>query len=399
PTVSEFVGSVSYPLTIALVGLSPYINRIRALVEIASWKGSWYDSWLIVAAWWTICLFSAACIRYFLPFAVLVSLVATPWTNRPQSTSEPITETHLQTIIADVTAIYSLMPSVALPVHSPSTYLRIVAFLYPPYLALTRLVPIEVFLGICGSFVLIARAPWFILLQQIVWKSAWIRWLCYHLWSRLSGYPLEMHVLPPEPLRTTADPSSSRRFMFTVYENQRWWMGLDWQPALLPAERPSWCAASLEPQSPPSMFQLPTRATVQLPDGVGKTIKRTAIWHWEEPEWQVVVRLSEADQWSRVHKPLPVPSEENPGLLARAAGRMKESSTLSGLGSSGSHGDIPEHTDGEESESSSAETITDADGWVYYDNKWENPSNKGGLGKYTRCRKWTRVAIVDEVVE
>lgn len=29
-------------------------------------------------------------------------------------------------------------------------------------------------------------------------------------------------------------------YRFTIYENQRWWMGLDWTAALLPQERPSW---------------------------------------------------------------------------------------------------------------------------------------------------------------
>lgn len=27
---------------------------------------------------------------------------------------------------------------------------------------------------------------------------------------------------------------------FTVFENQRWWVGLDWTHALLPGERASW---------------------------------------------------------------------------------------------------------------------------------------------------------------
>jgi hypothetical protein len=30
---------------------------------------------------------------------------------------------------------------------------------------------------------------------------------------------------------------------FTVFENQRWWVGLDWTHALLPGERASWCVS------------------------------------------------------------------------------------------------------------------------------------------------------------
>lgn len=43
--------------------------------------------------------------------------------------------------------------------------------------------------------------------------------------------------------------------------------------------------------------------------------------------------------------------------------------------------------------------LTDSDGWVYADNKWEAPSPKGGLGKYTRYRVWTRSAVLVEEIE
>jgi len=45
------------------------------------------------------------------------------------------------------------------------------------------------------------------------------------------------------------------------------------------------------------------------------------------------------------------------------------------------------------------EIDTDPDGWIYGDNKWEGASAKGGLGKYTRYRRWTRVAVLSETVE
>ena len=51
---------------------------------------------------------------------------------------------------------------------------------------------------------------------------------------------------------------------------------------------------------------------------------------------------------------------------------------------------IPAHED---------DILTDTDGWVYGDNKWEAPSSKGGMGKYTRYRRWTRIAILTETVE
>jgi hypothetical protein len=48
---------------------------------------------------------------------------------------------------------------------------------------------------------------------------------------------------------------------------------------------------------------------------------------------------------------------------------------------------------------SDEEPMTDTDGWVYGDNKWEGQGSKGGIGKYTRYRRWTRVAVVQETVQ
>jgi len=44
-------------------------------------------------------------------------------------------------------------------------------------------------------------------------------------------------------------------------------------------------------------------------------------------------------------------------------------------------------------------TFTDPDGWTFGDNKWENTSDKGGMGKYTRTRRWTRIAVLREETE
>jgi len=131
-----------------------------------------------------------------------------------------------------------------------------------------------------------------------------------------------------------ATVTARAQFAFTVYENQRWWMGLDWTAALLPGERPSWCNASQAALPPPAAFALPAPTTTFLPvDGAPDTREqRTATWAWAEPEWRVVVR------------------------------RDGESS--------------PDAVEGAENTEE-----TDADGWVYADNKWESHSGKGGLGK------------------
>jgi len=60
----NFVNAVPVPLTTVLVGLAPYISRIRQAAEIISWRSSWADSWFILAAWWALCLLAELGLRY-----------------------------------------------------------------------------------------------------------------------------------------------------------------------------------------------------------------------------------------------------------------------------------------------------------------------------------------------
>jgi len=54
--LADFVSSVPPPLTITLVRLSTNITWVRRTFEIISWKSPWEESWLLVAAWWALCL-------------------------------------------------------------------------------------------------------------------------------------------------------------------------------------------------------------------------------------------------------------------------------------------------------------------------------------------------------
>ena len=242
----------------------------------------------------------------------------------------------------DLTSLHSLLPSFPtipaslFPSAFPSTALvRVCAIAFVPYLILTHLIPVRVLVGLSGTVVLTYRAPFARLLRAALWRSAFVRWAIYRCWAALSGIPLPSPIPGPAVGATAANTTvtAKLRFAFTAYENQRWWMGLDWTAALLPGERPSWCSASQAPLAPPAMFALPAPTTIFLPvDGVSDSReKRTATWAWAEPEWQVVVRR-----------------DGEPSTDVEAVEAMEE---------------------------------TDADGWVYGDNKWESHSGKGGIGK------------------
>ncbi|KAF9264236.1 hypothetical protein L218DRAFT_863273 [Marasmius fiardii PR-910] len=400
----DFLNSVPYPLTAVLIRLAPSLSVVRYGAEVFSWSTSWYDSFLAIAAWWGICLFLDTTVRYLLPIAIVSGwFVAKTNATNERNTLPPITENALQTAIADLTAIQTYVPSLKdliRPIPSRSVLLRVCALLYIPYLALTHYVPLRVLVGVMGTVALSWCSPWAAVIRTSINRSAWCRWGAYNAYSFLTGQPLPSRSQPVEVLADTKpnEPANMLRFLFTIYENQRWWMGLDFSAALLPSERPSWSTQSQQPVAPPNLFTLPEDSVVYLHDRQGRRVKRTGTWKWEEPEWTVVVKREDGVS-SRVERPLPTTKEEttSTGLLMK---KMKEMNTSS-AGSSTGKG---ENNDGEtvddgEDEGEDEDLVTDPDGWVYGDNKWEKKSNKGGMGKYTRYRRWTRIAMVFEHVE
>jgi len=263
-----------------------------------------------------------------------------------------MTEVSVQTAMGDLATLLVLLPSPpTLPAFLSSSTLpsaalfRACALASVPYLILTYLVPLRVLVGLLGTIILTYRAPFTQLLRAALWRSAFVRWAVYRSWAELTGIPITypIPISPVDVVVASANATVTARvqFAFMVYENQRWWMGLDWTAALLPGERPSWCSASQAPLPPPAAFALPEPTTASLPvNGPPDACeRRTATWAWAEPEWRVIVR------------------------------RDGDSSA-----------------DAVEGVENTAEE-TDADGWVYGDNKWENHSGKGGLGK-VRTRLW-----------
>jgi len=183
-------------------------------------------------------------------------------------------------------------------------------------------------------------------------------------------------------------------------------MGLDWTAALLPNERPSWCTSSLAPSPPPSAFPLPPTTAAYVAVGKNGRAKRIARWTWEEPEWRVVVRKEGQEGVWRVEKTPPKDkdgNDETTGTAARmlrAAQRRRDSTSTSSSGPAESEGGGEQHSsDSLLDPASEDEAVTDPDGWLYGDNKWEGASSKGGMGKYTRFRRWTRIALLTETIE
>ncbi len=125
-------------------------------------------------------------------------------------------------------------------------------------------------------------------------------------------------------------------FRFVLYENQRWWLGLDWTTNLFLNERPAWSDEYNVQTSPKDSFSLPPPSTTitETPEDPNVLIKKTMEWKWDDNDWWIDY-----------------------------------------------DGDV------------------DKEGWEYADNRWKGFSSKGGFRKYTRRRKWVRAARLVETKE
>jgi hypothetical protein len=248
----------------------------------------------------------------------------------------------------------------------------------------------------------------------------------------------------PEDEHAPADKAGNPiYFRFELFENQRWWMGLDWTSALLPQERPSWCDVHLLPVSPPMAFTLPPSSSIDVPAPTDTEpraqVRRTATWRWIDDDWTVYKRTGDGATVSPARpafdddltpavtaspdkaRPASVfgTSPDDDGGHARAPsmaeaafakglGRLKNVAstatstspsrpaavrgrTGSGSGSSDAEAPPPSLEDvlagaapAPVGQAADRNEPTDGDGWVYGDNRWENMGSKGGLGKVSQ---------------
>lgn len=308
------------------------------------------------------------------------------------------------------------------------------------------------------------------LVRYALWKSATIRWLArsgLHLFSggylgqpgisqaSLAASTSSVALKSTSSTKSSGDAKDARvntvSYRFELYENQRWWMGLDWTAALLPQERASWTDGNLSPVSPPSSFTLPAESSTMRPaptkEKPNAWEKRTVRWKWEEDEWNVVINATSGGGASTVAPLSPTAGGADVGSAtptasprrtsmssAQASPRSPTTSSLNastpssaastlfssfgvgkrssmsaaspGLGLSedlaanGAVAASPQQAQHfEDDELLLLEEETDSAGWRYGDNSWEKMGTKSGLGKYTRRRRWVRRARMEETVE
>ncbi|WVQ72573.1 hypothetical protein IAR50_002131 [Cryptococcus sp. DSM 104548] len=369
----DLVASLPAPYLRLLVLFARPIKAARHALEVLLWTpGRRVESWIVVAAWWALCLGSQPAFRYLLPPLLFLPLI--PLTNLrlrkggtklPENTpSSPSTPDTLLLTLADINAVYALMPASPLPATS-DLYARFrqlgvvrlvrgLVVIWGTWIVLGQFVfGYKTLLALMGTIALLLPSPPLAHLIKLLSSSLFFRQLLalaflftfgsppetsyrfklsFSLWGWLkSKWTASRRPSATFSFRRPADKDSIHAqneeqerddnvkvedpiyFRFEIHENQRWWMGLDWTSALLPQERPSWCDSHVLPVSPPSAFTLPAPVsivinTATMTDRYAR-VMRSAEWKWLDDDWSIVRAgpgLSNVEQRA---PPAPIPRD------------------------------------------------------------------------------------------
>ena len=370
-------------VTRALAFSHPFILPLHKLLGLISWtSGDPWESFLLVSGFWAVVLYGDTVILWAGPVILATAVILAMYSRRfsPLSTRPPPSkhkrepsessvkhQESLEEIVNTLTEFTFrcntlLEPFIQLTdtlsiqqtATSASTRSSLVKLLYrmllvTPFWMIFALSPMQIittrrivlFIGtvLLSWYSRPARVS-----REILWRSQTIR----HITSVITGLHLLGSSSSTKPAHNLQKPKSSSstisssstaqtgaRFTFTVYENQRRWIGLGWTSSLLTYERAAWTDEHLNPSLPKDEFQLPEVTNHH-------DISHRATWRWVAgSKWQV---------------------------------EGGDGSDVSGKGGS-------------------RRGRGDDNGWIYYDNKW-NDGRRGqdGWGRYTRRRKWYRDA-------
>ncbi|KAI9660107.1 MAG: peroxisome- protein [Bathelium mastoideum] len=390
---SPLLVSTPPQITRALAYSHPFLIPLNKIVGLLSWTtGDPWESFLMVAAFWAVTLYGDVMITWAGPLILVVGLIfgmysrrysplsSTGWSNEKLSKKkqkqtaaalEGATNHHKSLDeIVDILRIFTSRCSILL-----DPFLRLTDFLSTQrtatsattrpalttlFIRILLVTPVWVLLSLPPISVITARRivltfgtltlSWHSrparVSRTILWRSRSIRRLCSIATGLSFGEPSKRDALqdkasarktPNEVASSLAAKRSLNtariRFTFTLYENQRRWLGIGWTASMLAYERAPWTDEHLNPMPSKEQFELP-----EVEGGLAK-------WRWVEgSEWRIEGAESLSD----------------PQDVLRRANAEQE-------------------------------------GWIFYDNKWrDGRRGQDSWGRYTRRRKWHRDAeLVD----
>lgn len=252
-------------------------------------------------------------------------------------------------------------------------------FLSPVYVVISFffLPPNKMILSLL-VLVLTYHSKWSKITRTLLWKSRSFRLLCFYLTGldfensglskasslfnlnkRLSKRFGKNNANLGSSDNNSNSKSSSVRFTYVIYENQRRWLGVGWTPNLLSYERTPWTDDFLNESEPIDSFELPQLPlSIDLQDNDSNDLNinsgsidndgeilntKGMVWRWIDKTWRLDLT--------------------NDGSIQLSSTKPR----------------------------TTANPRPD-DGWIYYDNTWKNPTTEDGFSKYTRRRRWIRTA-------
>jgi hypothetical protein len=309
-------------ITRALAYSHPFLLPLNNLVGLLTWTtGDPWQSFLLVATFWTVVLYSEAIILRAGPILVVVGLILGMYGRRysPLSSTTSTGEKHRRKASADTTRHQKSLDDIVETLRTFTTRCHILLeplldltdFLSTqrtPTSATTRPALTALFIRILlvtPVWIILTLPPFYIITirrvvmcvgtiiltyhsrparvsRVILWRSRAVR----RLVSMITGLSVadgpnnsQKSAVQGQGLNIATrrrGNSSGVRFTFVVYENQRRWLGIGWTYSLFPAERGPWTDEHLNSVPPKDKFELPD---VQTGD---------AKWRWVEgSEWRI----------------------------------------------------------------------------------------------------------------
>lgn len=310
-------------VTRALAYSHPFILPLNRLVGLLTWTtGDPWQSFLLLAGFWTVVLYSDAIILWAGPLLVVVALILGMYWRRysPLSSTALTGEKHRQKKVVESTTRHH--KSLDEIVETMRTFTTRCNILLEPLLDLTDFLSTQRtatsattrpaltalfvrILFVTPLWVLLTLPPFYILTTRrvvmtvgtiiltyhsrparvsrvILWRSRTVRRIC----SMITGLSFSLDKSQSQKTQShghAANITTKRhgeasgiRFTFIIYENQRRWLGIGWTYSLFPAERAVWTDEHLN--------QVPPRDEFELPDVQSGNAK----WRWVEgSQWRI----------------------------------------------------------------------------------------------------------------
>ncbi|KAK6497480.1 peroxisome- protein, variant 2 [Arthrobotrys musiformis] len=330
---SPLLVSTPPQVTKALSQVYPYAKFANQVAGLLTWttEDPW-ESFLLVAAFWAVTLYGDLVIKWFGNVLIVLVLALGMFArNQKRKDEHPSLDDILDTLqllsarLAVLTDPFSSLAAFLSVGQSPTTatmgptlitlFIRIL-FVSPIWIALCSspfriITPRRVVMFVGTTFLSWHSRPARVT-RTILWRSAMIRDICERI-TGLNLTPQEATEPPPLPPRVGAQgrkisddkaahkrtPSSvvashfknkssplgnlnqnrgtapGVRFTFSIYENQRRWLGVGWTSSLFAYERPAWTDEHLSACPAVEEFHLPEA-------------KNGMKWQWvESQKWQV----------------------------------------------------------------------------------------------------------------